>query len=167
MNSLKLLCVLSLFVARMNCLPIRTKNNEDLQEVIPNNVETEDVSVSRSAARNTIRPGMFVRSNIVHLEPNINAGTFSGELLAEVVLDETTRDENLVLRVEDLEITGVRSALVTANAFEDAEFEVDEENGLLTIEPGIRGTLYKLEITFEGELSLANGFYSGSFGNGK
>lgn len=168
MSHLTILCVISLILTSINSLPIGM-NNEILPKiVIPEETinATVENAVSRSAlVRNTIRPGMVVRSYSVNLEPNIQAGSFSGQVLTVVDLTQATRGEDIIFHVSDLEVTVVRFALMTSTNFMDAEFNVDD--GLLTIVTESNAAMFTILIQFQGALNSVDGLYAGSYNNGK
>lgn len=67
---------------------------------------------SNVTMRNQIRPGMLVTNYDIELEADRGSGTFSGRAVIRVTItDPTTREDEIVFHVRDLNINSVRFAI--------------------------------------------------------
>ncbi|KOB74750.1 Aminopeptidase N-11 [Operophtera brumata] len=121
---------------------------------------------SNLTMRNQIRPGMHVTSYSIEITPNVNDDTFSGRLTVQVnIIDLTTREDPVMFYVRDLDIDSVVYSLVGGTNFAPvADFDVDEDDGILEIETGVEATLYTFVIEYRGTLLVpGQGLYTGRY----
>nr|WAK99419.1 aminopeptidase N 9 [Spodoptera frugiperda] len=134
---------------------------ESLENYSGNKYVTDDgdvtVNANRSDLFKNVRPGQTVRS--YELEITINGDSFNGRALLEVNLTPDTREDSIVLHVEDLNINSVRAGIMGGSNMQDVDFGVDD--GELEISPGTAST-HMVLIEYSGQLSNnGRGLYLG------
>lgn len=161
--------VLFLLIASTQSLPVTIKNlevtdhlqssgeevfTESVNNVIIQSEELIDVS-NRSTLRNTIRPGMLVTNYVIEIEPDRLSGTFSAVAMIQVsITDLNTREDPVIFHAKDLNIRSVQFSLIGGSILYNADFDMDDDDGLLEIETGLEATLYTFVISYSGSLEI-------------
>lgn len=146
-------------------LPIRIQDVEIPPPEIPLMIEYGVEESSNVTMRNQIRPGMLVTNYDIELEADRGSGTFSGRAVIRVTItDPTTREDEIVFHVRDLNINSVRFAIAGGSTLNNADYDVDDDDGILEIETGSESSLYDFHIEYTGTLTnVGTGFWAGEF----
>lgn len=180
----KILLVLC-FAGRILSLPLKSKNVEipqietpDLhiknQEALYSEVLAEGVHDTnnnnrfKGTLRNTIRPGIVVNNYAVEITPNVNSGTFAGRLVAQVaVTDQSTREDEIKFHVSDLNINSVTFSIASGSTLYNADYFINDDDGLLEISTNFESTLYTFIIEYQGVMGVsATGLFMNTFSDG-
>lgn len=143
--------------------------NQDstIQNVLENIITAEEpceekiINTTRNAVlRQNLRPGQTVRRYSVELD--LNGASFTGRAVIDVALDQSTRDDPILLYAEDLTID-----LVLAGVFTDANtvpVEFDQYDGMLEIRPSQPATSYIIIVNYSGSITnFGAGIFQGEF----
>ncbi|KAJ8733124.1 hypothetical protein PYW08_001422 [Mythimna loreyi] len=110
--------------------------------------------------RQNVRPGQTVRSYAVEI--TVNGDSFDGRAVLNVYLSDDTRDDEIVVHVDGLDINSVKAGLLSIANANDAEFWIDGDR--LFISPAIPGQLFFVVIEYSGALaSNGHGLYIGQY----
>lgn len=105
-----------------------------------------------------IRPGQEVDGYEVKI--TFDGDTFHGEVLIDVT--PASREDSIVLHIEDLEVHEVLIDLNSVDNAESADFDIN--NGRLVIEPNNEGSSYVIIIKYSGEIrNLGHGIVQREF----
>lgn len=172
-----------LLISSIYCLPIKNviveaPNLKKVQDIVKitnftdhfdNSTNQEVRNLTRLEKSNQVRPGMTVTNYVVEIEPNVNAGTFNGRLAAQVIIeDPDTREDDIIFQVRDMTVQSVEFSIAGGTTFQPADFNVNDDDGILEISTGLRATLYSFIIQYQGSLSIiGDGLYAGRYDNGK
>lgn len=129
-------------------------------------VQYNHTDIILNATRNTllrqdIRPGQKIREYAIEITPDGN--TFRGRAVLTVDLTFATREDDIELHCEELDIHSVMAGVFSeANALPVESFEIDE--GILEITTGQLASSYILIIDYTGSLTSAGqGLYQGQY----
>nr|ASU92549.1 glutamine aminopeptidase-like protein 11 [Achaea janata] len=147
---------------------IESNNGTEADNELNANNETNWGYDSTRSLRNQIRPGIIIGSYAVELTPNVNAGTFFGRAIIEIsITDAATREDPIMLYVRDLDISSVTFSILGGSILYAADYDVDDDDGILEIETGFIATSYNFHIEYTGSLSVVGkGFFAGSYDGG-
>ncbi|KAJ8727740.1 hypothetical protein PYW07_001859 [Mythimna separata] len=110
--------------------------------------------------KQNVRPGQQVRSYA--LEISVNGDSFEGRAVLDVVLTTETRDDDIVLHVDGLDVGSVQTGVFSIANAVDADFNVDGNQ--LMIAPRNRGQSYFVIIEYSGSLAdNGRGLYLGHY----
>ncbi|XP_075971877.1 membrane alanyl aminopeptidase-like isoform X2 [Anticarsia gemmatalis] len=128
------------------------------------NVAVKNETESR-VLRNQIRPDMVVNSYEIELTPNADGVTFTGLAVIQIAItDANTREDPVILHARDLDIRSVRYTIFGAGAVYDADFDMDDDDGLLEIDAGGVASTYNFQIQYIGSLAMVGkAFYRGNY----
>ncbi|KAH9643211.1 hypothetical protein HF086_012873 [Spodoptera exigua] len=145
---------------------LATKAAEELFEKysdIPdfnNDVTVSDVAVnaSRSDLFRNVRPGQTIRSYAVEI--TVDGDSFNGRVVLDVLLTAATREDDIILHAEGLNINSVKTGVLSGTNLQDAEFNLDD--GRLEISPDSVASTYSIIIEYTGQISnTGRGLYAG------
>lgn len=155
--------------------PIYIKNDkiEEHNAVITETPEIEHLKVVNLTERNAavfvnqIRPGMTVNSYAIELEIDDDGDSFNGIATIQVsITDATTNEDPVKFYLADLDVNSVMFSILGGSNLNEANFDVDDGEGILEIDPGFPALSYTFVIEYTGSLEGAGkGLYLGHYGD--
>ncbi|KAJ8733123.1 hypothetical protein PYW08_001421 [Mythimna loreyi] len=127
--------------------------------------ETEISKNNIVQVKNQIRPGMLISGYDIEIDADVDEEEFHGKVVIRVsITDASTREDPVMLYVEDLEVTSVVFTILSGSNVHEAEYNVDD--GILEIDPGIPASSYTFTIEYSGSLAVGGkGLHLGQYGD--
>lgn len=120
--------------------------------------ETETRNWTRNSLIRQIRPGQLVRQYAVQL--TLDGNSFHGRAVIDVVLDQETNADPIVLHAEGIAVTSVEAGVFTEANAQPAGF--GQFDGVLEIQPVQIALSYILIVEYTGQIDrIGRGLYMG------